>query len=76
MTFLHRAFCDKLNKVRVDHLFSLLFDKALATPPGASEKDCVNKLTDLLPGVQWLNLPLAAEVSGIAFSHNDKWFNY
>lgn len=59
---MQRAFCDKLNKVRVDHLFSLLFDKALATPPGASEKDCVNKLTDLLPGVQWLNLPLAAEV--------------
>ena len=63
LPFLYRAFCDKFNKARVDHLFSLLFEKALATPPGANEKDCVNKLTDLLPGVQWLNLPLTMEVN-------------
>ena len=62
LTVLYRAFCDKFNKVRADHLFSLLFDKALTRPPGANEKDCVNRLTDLLPGVQWLNLPLATEV--------------
>ena len=63
LPLLYRAFCDKFNKARVDHLFSLLFEKALATPPGANEKDCVNKLTDLLPGVQWLNLPLTMEVN-------------
>jgi len=61
--FLYRAFCDKLNRARLDHLFSLLFEKTLAKPPGESNKDgCVNKLPDIMPGVQWLNLPLAVEV--------------
>ena len=68
----YRAFCDKLNKARLDHLFSLLFDKTLAKPPGETEKrSCVSKLSDLMPGVQWLNLPLSTEVcEGFIFSCN------
>ena len=59
----YRAFCDKLNKARLDHLFSLLFDKTLAKPPGETDKgSCASKLSDLMSGVQWLNLPLSTEV--------------
>jgi len=65
-TFPSRAFSDKFNKARVDHLFSLMFEKALVRPPGAAEKDCINKLPDLLPGVQWLNIPLTAEVGTLS----------
>lgn len=53
----------------MDHLFSLLFEKALVRPPGAAEKDCINKLPDLLPGVQWLNIPLTAEVGALPCIH-------
>ena len=68
-TFPYRAFSDKFNKARVDHLFSLLFEKALVRPPGAAEKDCISKLPDLLPGVQWLNIPLTAEVGALSCIH-------
>lgn len=61
---MQRAFSDKMNKAMLDHLFSLLFEKAIAKPSGATDKDCgTNKLPDLLPGIQWLNLPLAVEVN-------------
>lgn len=62
---MYRAFCDKANKPRLDHLFSLLFEKTLAKPPGETDEvSHLNKLSDLVPGVQWLNLPLSVEVSG------------
>ena len=62
---MYRAFCDKVNKARLDHLFSLLLEKTLAKPPGESDEvSSLNKLSDLVPGVQWLNLPLSVEVSG------------
>lgn len=58
-----RAFSDKINKTWLDHLFSLLFEKALRKPPGAADKDGQNvTLPDIFPGVQWLNLPLTTEV--------------
>ena len=61
---LYRAFYDKINKTWLDHLFSLLFEKALRKPPGAADKDGQNvTLPDIFPGVQWLNLPLTTEVS-------------
>ena len=61
---LYRAFYDKINKTWLDHLFSLLFEKALRKPPGAAGKDGQNvTLPEIFPGVQWLNLPLTMEVS-------------
>lgn len=61
---MQRAFCDKANKPRLDHLFSLLFEKTLAKPPGETDEvSHLNKLSDLVPGVQWLNLPLSVEVN-------------
>ncbi|KAK2563352.1 Protein inturned, partial [Acropora cervicornis] len=61
---MQRAFGDKVYKAQLDHLFSLLFNKALAHPPKENGKEnFINKLCDLVPGVQWLNLPLSAEIS-------------
>ena len=43
---------------------SLLFEKALRKPPGAADKDGHNvTLPDILPVIQWLNLPLTRKVS-------------
>ena len=43
---------------------SLLFEKAIRKPPGAEDKDGHNvTLPDILPSIQWLNLPLPTEVS-------------
>lgn len=64
VSLLYRAFSDKINKTWLDHLFPLLFEKALRKPPGAADKDGQNvTLPDIFPGVQWLNLPLTTEVS-------------
>lgn len=61
---MQRAFSDKVYKAPLDHLFSMLFNKALAHPPKENGKEnFINKLCDLVPGVQWLNLPLSAEIS-------------
>lgn len=58
------AFSDNLNKARLDHLFSLLFGKILAKPSSENDNEnFVNKLADVVPGIQWLNLPLSVEVS-------------
>ncbi|XP_056419680.1 protein inturned isoform X1 [Hyla sarda] len=64
-TSLDRAFCQAENVPRLDHFFSLFFQRTVrlsilsaSTSQGAQFYDaCSAHLTDNLPGVRWLSLP-------------------
>ncbi|KAL0594261.1 Protein inturned [Plecturocebus cupreus] len=67
---LDSAFCQVENVPRLDHFFSLFFQRALqpaklhsSTSPSAQQYDTSSAvLLDSLPGVRWLTLPLEIKV--------------
>ena len=57
----YRAFCEKCNKGRLDHLFGLLFESLLGGDSSSGVP--TDKFYDCLPGVRWLDLPTATQAS-------------
>ncbi|XP_048589718.1 protein inturned isoform X1 [Nematostella vectensis] len=58
-----RAFSESTNKGRLDHFFSLLFSNTLGKSCSREHTGAVDSFPDCLPGVRWLNLPIAAMVN-------------
>jgi hypothetical protein len=67
-----RAFCDKGNKVRLDHFFALLFESTLGKSKATSKENPRDNLYDCLPGVRSLSLPTTTMVCKHV-NHNLAW---
>jgi hypothetical protein len=84
VAFFFSAFCQVENVPRLDHFFSLFFQRALqpttlhsSASPSAQQYEASSAvLLDNLPGVRWLTLPQEIKVILGVTNKNQSWLPY